>query len=192
MSGTPLGIQTEMPYRCMEGRLKKGIRPLPVEPKILGAQAVPKAQKIGLHLVQVGSLVVRKIQTAPPVAEIEIQAKLPNPAETKEMPKDPRARIKETCLGPLLQARARGVAAVEVPPPGALAVEGAIMVFIRFRVQIRCQMQTGITSKTPCIQQMIRSMRSGFINLAASTSLKWPLGVRTPRGATKTASPKAI
>ena len=74
MSVIPLRIQTEMPDRCMEGRLKKAIRPPPVEPKILGAQAVPKAQEVGLHPVPVGSSVVRKIQMAPPVAEIEIQA----------------------------------------------------------------------------------------------------------------------
>ena len=149
MSVIPLRIQTEMPDRCMEGRLQKEIRPPPAEPEILGAQAVPKAQEIGLHPVPVRSLLVRKIQMAPRVAEIEIQAKPPNPAETKEMPKDPRARVKETRLGPLLQARARGVAAMEVPHPAAVAVEGAIMVWIRCPVQIRCQMQTQITSKMP-------------------------------------------
>ena len=86
----------------MEGRLEKEIRPLPVEPKILGAKAVPKAQKIGLHPVRMGSPVVRKIQMAPLVAETEIQAKPHNPAETKEMPKDPKARVKETRLRPPL------------------------------------------------------------------------------------------
>ena len=149
MSVIPLRTQTEMPDRCTEGRLEREIRPPLVEPKILGAQAVPKAQEIGLHPVPGGSPVVRKIQMAPPVAEIEIQAKFPNPAETKEMPKDPRARVKETRLGLLLQARARGVAAVEVPHPAATAVEGAIIVWIRCLVQIRCQMQTEITSKMP-------------------------------------------
>ena len=68
---------------------------------------------------------------APPVAEIEIQAKPPDPAETREMRKDPRARVKETRLGPLLQARARGVATVEVPHPAVVAVEAAIIVWIR-------------------------------------------------------------
>ena len=141
--------QTEMPDRCMEGRLEKGMTTPHVVPKILGGQAVPKAQEIGLHLVPVGSLVVRKIQTAPPVAEIEFQAKPPNPAEMREIPKDPRARVKETRLEPLLQARARGVGAVGVCHPAAVAVEGAIIVWIRNPVQIRCQMQTEITSKMP-------------------------------------------
>ena len=59
----------------MEGRLAREIQPPPVEPKVLGAQAVPKAPEIGLSLVQVGSPAVRKFQMAPPVAEIEIQAK---------------------------------------------------------------------------------------------------------------------
>ena len=131
MSVIPSRIQTEMPDRCTEGRLEREIRPPPVGPEILGAKAVPKAQEIGLHLVPVGSPVVRKIQMAPPVAEIEIQAKPPDPAETKEMPKDPRARVKE-------RARARGVAAVEVPHPADVAVEGAIIVWIRCSVQITC------------------------------------------------------
>ena len=173
----------------MHLQLEKEIRPPPVEPKILGAQAVPKAQEIGLHPVPVDSPVVRKIQMAPPVAEIEIQAKPPNWAETKKMLKDPRARVKETRLGPLLQARARGVAAVEVPHRAAVAVEGAISVCIRCPVQIRCQMQTEITSKMPVLQQMIRFMRSGLMNPAASTRLMWPLEVKTPRGAMKIAPP---
>ena len=75
MSVVPLRIQTEMPNRCMEGRLAREIQPPLVEPKILKAQAVPKAQEIGLHPVPVGSPVVRKIQVGPPVAEIEIQEK---------------------------------------------------------------------------------------------------------------------
>ena len=110
--------QTKMCDRCMEGRLQKGIRPPPVEPQILKAQAVPKALQTGLHPVPVGSPVVRKIQMAPLVAEMEIQAKPPNAAETKEMPKDPRARVKEIRLEPLLQARR------EVPHPASVAVEG--------------------------------------------------------------------
>ena len=112
MSVLPLRVQTEMPNKCMEGMLEKGIRPLPVETKILRAQAVPTAQEIELHPVPSGSLVVRKIQMAHLVAKIKIQAKPPSAAETKEMPKDPRVRIKETGLGPPLQAEARGVAAV--------------------------------------------------------------------------------
>ena len=63
------------------------------------------------------------------------------------MPKNPRARVRETRLRPLLQARARGLAAVEVPHPAAVAVEAAIIVWISCPVQIRCQMQTEITSK---------------------------------------------
>ena len=131
----------------MEGRLAREVQPPQVEPKILGAQAVPKAQEIGLHPVPVGSPAARKIQMAPPVAEIEIQAKLPNPGEPKEMPKDPRVRVRETRLGPLLQARARGVAALEVPHLAAVAVEGAIIVWNRCPVQINCLMQTGIMAK---------------------------------------------
>ena len=136
-----------MPDRCTEGRLEREIQPPPVETKILAAQAVRKAQKFGLHPVPVGSPAVRKIRMALPVAEMEIQAKTPNPAETKEMPKDPRTRVKETRLGPLLQARARGVAAVEVPHLAAVAVEGAIIVWIRCPVQVNCQMQTEIMAK---------------------------------------------
>ena len=143
MSVILLRIQTEIPDRCMEGRLEREIQPPPVEPKTLGAQAVPKAQEIGLHPVPVGSPVLREIEMAPPLAEIEIQAKPPNPLETK----DPTARVTETRLGPLLQARARGVAAMEVPHPAAAAVEWAIIVWIRCPVHIRCQMQTKITSK---------------------------------------------
>ena len=104
---------------------------------------------MGLHLVPVGSPVVRKIQMGPPVVGIEIQAKPPHPAETKEMPKDPRARVKETRREPLFQARAGCVAAVEVPHLVVVAVEGASIVWIRCPVQIRCQMQTEITSKMP-------------------------------------------
>ena len=63
------------------------------------------------------------------------------------MPKDPRARVKEACLGPLLQARASGVAAVEVPHPATVAVEGGIIVWIRCPVQFNCQMQTEIMAK---------------------------------------------
>ena len=114
-----------------------------------GPKRVPRHRKIGLHPDPVGSPVVRKIQMGPPVAEIENQAKPPNSAETKEMPKDSRARVKETRLGPLFQARARGVAAVEVTHPADVAVDGAIIVWIRWPVQIRCQMQTAITSKMP-------------------------------------------
>ena len=94
-----------------------------------------------------GSPAVEKIQMAPPVAEIKIQAKPSTPAETKEMRKEPRARVKETRLGPLLQARTRGVAAVEVPHPAAVAVEGAIIAWIRWPVQVNCQMQTEIMAK---------------------------------------------
>ena len=149
MSVIPLRSLTEMPDRCMEGRLARGIQPPPVQPKILGAHAVPKAQEIGLHPVPVGSPVVRKIQIGPRVAEIEIQAKPPNPAETKENTQGSQAKVKEPCLGPLFQARAMGVAAVEVPHPVVVAVEGAIIVWIRCPEQIRCQMQTEITSKMP-------------------------------------------
>ena len=85
----------------------------------------------------------------PPVVEIKIQAKPPYPAETKVMPKDPRASVRDTCPGPLLQVRTRGVAVVEVPHLAAVAVEGAIIVWIRCPVQIRYQMQTRITSKMP-------------------------------------------
>ena len=131
----------------MEGGLEKDIKPPPLEPKILGAQAVPKAQKIGRHPGLVGSPVVNKIPMAPLVAEIETQAKPPDPAERKEIPKDPRAWVRETRLRPLLQARARGVAAVEVPHLAAVAVEGAIIVWIRCPVHTRCQMQTEITSE---------------------------------------------
>ena len=120
-----------------------------MEPKILGAQAVPKAHEIGLHPVPVGSLVVRKVQMAPAAEEIEIQAKPPIPAETKEMPKHPRARVKGTRLGPALQAKVRGVAAMEAPHPAAVAVEGEISEWIRCPVQISCKMQTEITSKVP-------------------------------------------
>ena len=63
------------------------------------------------------------------------------------MPKDHRARVKKTRLGPVLQARARGVAVVEVPHPAAVAVVGAVMVWIRCPVQIRCQMETTIMLK---------------------------------------------
>ena len=162
------------------GKAEKGNQTSSGGSKILAAQAVPNAQEIGLHQVPVGSLVDRKIQMAPSVAEIEIQVKPPNPAETKEMPKDPRARVEETHLGPPLQARARGVAVVEVPYTAAVAVEGAIIVWISSPVQIRCQMQTEITPKKPSIQQMICFMRSGLMNLAVSTRFKWPLEVRTP------------
>ena len=79
--------------------------------------------------------------------KIEIQAKHPNPAETKEMFKDPRAGLRETCLGHPFLVRTRGVAVVEVPPLGAVAVEGASIVWIRCPVQIRCPMQTEIMSK---------------------------------------------
>ena len=58
----PLRIQTKMPDRCTKGRMEEGIRPPPVETKILGAPAVPKAQKIRPHPAPVGSPVVRKIQ----------------------------------------------------------------------------------------------------------------------------------
>ena len=149
MSIIPLRIQTEMPDRCMEGRLEREMQPPPVETKILGAQAGPKAQEIGLHPVLVGSLAVRKIPVAPPVAEIEIQVKPPNPAETKEMPKDPRARVKETRLGPILQARARGSAKVEVPHPAAVAVEVAIIAWNRCPVKVNGQVQTEILSRMP-------------------------------------------
>ena len=57
---------------------------------------------------------------------------------------------------------------MEVPHPAAVAVEGAIIVWIRCPVQIRCQMQTEITSTMPGIQQMIRFMRSGLMNPGAS------------------------
>ena len=63
-----------------------GIRPSPVEPKILRPKVVPIAQKIGLLPAPVGSPVVREKQMAPKVAEIEIQAKPCNPADTKEIP----------------------------------------------------------------------------------------------------------
>ena len=89
----------------------------------------------------------RKIQMAPPVAEIEIQAKPPNPVETKEMPRDPRARVRETRQGSVLQVRAGGVAPVEVPHRAAVALEGAIIVWIRCPVQIRCAMLTESMSK---------------------------------------------
>ena len=144
-----LRIPTKMPDRCTEGRLEKGIRPDPAEPKFLGAQAVPKAHEIGLHPAPVGTPVVRKIPMAPPVAEIEIQAKSPNLAETREMPRDPTARVKQTPVGPLPQARARDVAAVEVPHPAAVAVEGAIIAWISCPEQIRCPMQTEIMLKMP-------------------------------------------
>ena len=149
MSVIPLGIQTEMRDGCPEGRLEKGIRLPSVEPKILGAQADFKAQEIGLHPVPVGSRIIRKVQITPPVEGMVIQAKPPDPAETKEMPKDPRARVKETRLGPLLQAMARGVAAVEVPHQAPVAVEGVIIVCIRPPVQITCQMQTEVPLKMP-------------------------------------------
>ena len=61
------------------GRLEKGIRPPPVETKILEALADPKAQEIGLHPAPVGSRTARKIPIATPEAEIEIQAKPLNP-----------------------------------------------------------------------------------------------------------------
>ena len=125
------------------------MQPPPVETKILGDRAGSKAQEIGLHPVPVGSPAVRKIPIAPPVAEIEIQAKLSSPAETKKMPKDLRARVKETRLGPILQAGARGVAAVEVPPPAAVAVEGAIIAWIRCPVKVNCQVQTEIMARMP-------------------------------------------
>ena len=48
-----------------------------MKPKILGAQAVTEAQEISLHPVPVGSPMVRKIQLAPPMAEIQLQAKPP-------------------------------------------------------------------------------------------------------------------
>ena len=63
------------------------------------------------------------------------------------MPKDPRARVRETRLGPFPEARARGVAAVGIPHPAAVAVEGAIIVWIRCPVQVNCQMQTEIMAK---------------------------------------------
>ena len=118
---------------------------------------------------------------APLLAEIEIQDESPNPAETKEMCKGPRARVNKNHSG-----------ADRVPHPAAVPVERAIAVWIWCPVQTRCQMQTKITSKRPAIQQMIRSMRSGLMNTAASTSLMWPLEVSTPRGAETIAPVKAI
>ena len=90
---------------------------------------------------------VREIQIAPPVAEIKTQAKPPIPAETRKMPNDPRARVKETRSGPLFQARARNLLAMEVTHQAAVPVERAIIVWIRCPVQIGCQVQTEITSK---------------------------------------------
>ena len=108
MSVVPLQSQTKMPNRCTKESLEKGIRPFPVEPKILGRNAVAQAQEIGLHPALVGSPMVKKIQMAPPVAEIEIQAKPPNPAETKEMPKGPRARAKEKLSGASRSGKGKG------------------------------------------------------------------------------------
>ena len=85
----PIRTQSEMPDRCTEGRLEKGIRPPPVEPKILGAQAVPKQQEIGLDPVLAVSPVHRKIQMAPLVAEIEIEAKPPIRRKQRKFPRNP-------------------------------------------------------------------------------------------------------
>ena len=88
MSVIPLRIQTKMPDRCMEERLERERRPPLVEKESLRAQAVPKAQEIGLHPVRVGS----------------------------------QGKGKGNPCGALLQARTRGLAAVEVPHPAAVAV----------------------------------------------------------------------
>ena len=46
MSEVCLRIQTEMPDRCTEGTPQKGIRPPPVEPKILGVfKRFPRQRK---------------------------------------------------------------------------------------------------------------------------------------------------
>ena len=84
VSVIPLRNQTEIPDRCMGGRLEREIHPHLVESNILRAQAVPKAQEIGLHPVSGGQPGGQKLQLAPPVAEIEIQANPPSPAEARE------------------------------------------------------------------------------------------------------------
>ena len=124
----------------MVGRLEKGIRPPPVETKILEALAGPKAQEIGLHPAPVGSRTARKIPIATPEAEIEIQAKTLNPVQTREILREPLSLV-----------RAEGVAKVEVHHPAAVAVdvERATIVWIRSQVQIRCPMRIEIMWKMP-------------------------------------------
>ena len=144
-------IQTGMTDRCMVERGEKGIRPPPVETKILEVLAGPKAQEIGLHPAPVGSRPARKIPMATLEAEIEIQAKPLNPVQTKEMLKDSRVKVREILREPLLLVRAEGVAPLEVHHPAAVAVdvERATIVWIRSQVQIRCPMRIEIMSKMP-------------------------------------------
>ena len=99
----PLRIQIDMPNRCMEGRLEKGIRPHPVEPKNPGSLAVPDTQEIRLYQVLVGIPLIRKNTNVTPGGENSNPGQTRNLAETKEMPKDSRARVRETSLGLLFR-----------------------------------------------------------------------------------------
>ena len=135
----------------MVERGEKGIRPPPVETKILEALAGPKVKEIGLHPAPVGSQTARQVPMATPEAEIEIQAKPLNPVQTKEMLQDHRVKVREILQEPLSLVRAEGVATVEVHHPAAEAVdvEKATIVWIRSQVQIRCPMRIEIVSKMP-------------------------------------------
>ena len=81
-----LGKLSVVTLRCMERRLKKGIKPPLLEPRILEARAVPKAKEIGLHPVTLGSPVFKKIQMAPPAVEVEIEPKLSIPRKQRKCP----------------------------------------------------------------------------------------------------------
>ena len=128
MSVIPLRIQIKCPTGAHREGWKEKSDPLWQKPKSWGPSRFRSHRK-STPSGSGGQRGGQKNTTGTQVAKIEIQAKPPNLAETKEMPKDPRARV-------------RGVAALHVSHPAAVAVAGAI----RCPVQIMRPMRTEIMS----------------------------------------------
>ena len=149
MSVIPSRIQTQMPDRCMEGRLEKGTRPPPEEPKIPGGSSGSQVMGNRTPSGTSGQPGGQKNTNGAPGGGNRNPGHTPRSGGNKGNGQGSQCNGKRKLSGASSSGKGKGGGGGGGPSSSGCGREGAIIMSIRFPVQIRCQMQTEFTLKMP-------------------------------------------